>query len=301
MKTAIKINSQYHGWSIRRFLRTNFSYLSQDVIHKNIRTGDIRINQKKIKIDDCIQVGDILNIWDKLLEPKNTKEIPDRGQYSFLSDLLLESNRSFFCFNKPAGLAVQGGTGLKTNLNYLANGLMKEYDDKFQSHIVHRLDRATSGVCLLATNHFDANLLGNLFSHRLVQKHYVAICQNIGNGIELEDNQEGVLEDLIDDRKSVTKYLVKKVDDDLALVYFFPVTGRKHQIRIHANRYLWPILGDKVYNEVEVNSEKGNKYMFLHAKNIIFELYDQKFDIVASLPNHFSSFTQFFPNNGDLK
>lgn len=294
MKKQFPILPLYHNYSIRRYLRTHFPHLSQDNIHKSLRNGDIRINGTKIDIDFVLQQGDILYIWDALISSNidiscnNTKLFSQAYEYAFLKPLLIAQRKDIWCFNKPSGLAVQGGTGLHTNMNYLLSGMMYTFNIDYKPHIVHRLDKGTSGCCLFATNTIYASAIAVLFENRAIKKHYIAICQYIpGEEDLLNIKPYGTISDNIDDQESITEYKLEYVFTidaiinnytkqtekiTLALVSFFPKTGRKHQIRKHAASLNWPILGDSIYNPLHdiENASISYPQLCLHAKAISY-------------------------------
>lgn len=327
MKIEIKISEEFSQWSIRRYVRTQFPHLSQEAIHKAIRTGDIRVNGLKIKIDHIINQDDVLMIWDKLLVPLEKQVISSAKEYAFLKKHILAKNSDFWCFNKPAGLAVQGGTGLKTSLSYLSTGLM--YDDVsnkkvysssqkddsgegFRPYVVHRLDRFTSGICLMATNPITAGELGKLFAQRSIKKHYLAVCEKPADYDDATSSTfalKGVIKDRIEDREAITEYNVESIDQNYAVISFYPVTGRKHQIRLHASKYLWPIIGDKLYNpaaddesenDIPDNNDKRRsnknieknmpKNMLLHAYSVKFVYKGKEYSFEAPVPDYFRKY-----------
>lgn len=501
MKKQYIIHEHYHHYTIRRYIRTKFPHLSQNRIHKSIREGDIRINGAKTHIDAILYVNDKVSIWDVLLHDESDfgTHLSQSHEYAFLRDTLVAKRNDLWCFNKPHGLAMQGGTNLKTNMCQLLTGWMDQYDyvetvedassrksddntksvikdtsassantksvdtnnatvslsrdnnrqvnvspltadnntnneydvskqdqtvntidadhtsaisnsthlageNKSKSainttanhvtkahkisteanhtsnstsshseisqqahnsstsarckpHIVHRLDRNTSGCCIFATNSVSANILSRAFENHLIKKHYVAICE-----VFADIPTKGRIEFDIDGQSACTDYVVEQImeytydkklntyvkadtathdnasdtiealDQDtstdraksadtehditamnsdssqysdthteynnsvnvttndssqseehssdtvqhaasrtsdntikLALISFYPTTGRKHQLRKHITALGCPILGDELYNP-------GTKYpyMCLHAKSISF-------------------------------
>ncbi len=149
MKKHYIIDIQYQNYTLRRYLRTKFPHLSQDRIHKSIRKGDIRINGLKTHVDAILHFNDTLNIWDTLLNTDVAQDLSKQHEYGFLKDKLIERRNDVWCFNKPQGLAMQGGTNLKTNMCQLLTGWMNQYtyiprhfDDKnlADTHISRHID-----------------------------------------------------------------------------------------------------------------------------------------------------------------
>lgn len=297
MKKQFSITKFHDNYSIRRYLRTQFPHLSQDTIHKSLRNGDIRVNNMKVGMDCVLYKDDIVAIWEMLLIENESNEIDcvsKPHEYAFLKPLLLDKREDLWCFNKPSGLAMQGGTGLKTNMNYLVSGMMHAENVAYKPHIVHRLDKGTSGCCLFATNSMYASALTKLFAIRAIKKHYIAICQYMSSEKDILSNRNyGIIDHNIDGQEAITEYKLEytfTIDTinneqnkqvELALISFFPKTGRKHQIRKHAASLNWPILGDDIYNI----SDETTMYpsMCLHAKAISYNPINQTKDNIAMI------------------
>lgn len=273
MKKDYKITKQYANFTIRRFIRTQFPHLNQSVIHKSLRNGDIRINNGKALIDHILTENDTINIWSVLTQPPFITQTSQPHQWEFLEELIIDRTDDYWCINKPYGLAVQGGTGLKTSVNYLLTGWMKQHDQT--PHIVHRLDRHTTGVLLVSTNPISAHKLCSLFEQRHIHKHYLAICQT-----HKDLPSTGTIEYDIDHQTAITQYQIEQEYDQYKLISFYPVTGRKHQIRKHAAYIGAPICGDTLYYP---NSQHDK--LCLHAKTISC---DQEFSFkyTATLHDH---------------
>lgn len=291
MKIAIKIQNYQVGYTIRRFIRTTFPFLSQTLIHKALRTGDIVVNNKKTSLDYILQTNDQVSIWDKLTIPAHTSEVSQKHEYRFLQDYLIAKTADMWVFNKPQGLAMQGGTNLTTSLDYLLSGWMEQ--DYCTPHLVHRLDKNTSGVCLVATSSHAANELAQLFARKQIHKTYIAVCQNKTNK-QFMLNQTGSFVNDIDGKKALTHYTIKGIDihNKTLVIAFEPITGRKHQIRLHASGNDLPILGDIYYND-----DCKHALLHLHAYKITSKVDTELFPIFtyqAELPKHLAYVAPFF-------
>lgn len=296
MKKIIIIDQSYNQFTIRRFLRTQWPHLSQDRIHKSLRKGDILINNKKANIDQIIYEHDALSIWDKLLiEPEN--HIAHKTQFEFLKPFLIDRLDNMWVFNKPYGLAVQSGTNVKISLDFLLSGWMSEYD--CQPYLVHRLDKNTSGIYLVATNSKASYELGSLFANRQIKKKYVALCHNY-SPTQFTRGETGKFKEDINGKKALTEYKVlgllrnNETKQHMLLMEFTPITGRKHQIRQHCLMHSIPIFGDKTYymHENDIN----NQPMHLHALQIACEIDTgliKPFCYRAPLPKHMEQFSNF--------
>lgn len=296
----ISIQNQYPQ-SIRRFLRTNFPHLSQALIHKSIRNKDVLVNNEKVEIDQQLKVDDIVQVWSRLTE-HDQYEVSQRHQYKFLETCLMDRTDYMWVLNKPAGLAVQSGTNVKTSLDYLLTGWMVEYNAK--PHLVHRLDKKTSGVILVATSSIASYQLASLFANRKIHKTYLALCLNLSGKI-FTLYQTGMLKERIDGREALTRYKVMGVIDNMLLMEFYPLTGRKHQIRIHCAMYSIPIVGDPLCDTEEYQLAMNNVVyskkiivgsMYLHAYKIKSETTTnllRPFSYQAALPECFLRFRSF--------
>ena len=260
----------------------------QSLIQKDLRKGLIKVNDKKSPSNYRVQEGDILQLSKDYseLKPKQTTE-PNKRDLERLKKSIIFSDINFFIINKWNKIAVQGGSGLKTNLDdilYHAN--------LFDSRplLVHRLDRDTSGILIFALNRPSAKHFSDLFSKRKINKTYEAII--IGN----PDCNEGIMNNDIeeDDQtyKAETKYkVIKRLSEDLTHIELNPTTGRKHQLRIHCKLNGFPILGDNKYYLPVSKVYKNENNLFLHAKKIEFkDPADEAVKVEANLPNHFFNY-----------
>jgi 23S rRNA pseudouridine955/2504/2580 synthase len=260
----------------------------QSLIQKDLRKGLIKVNDKKSPSNYRVQEGDILQLSKDYseLKPKQTTE-PNKRDLERLKKSIIFSDINFFIINKWNKIAVQGGSGLKTNLDdilYHAN--------LFDSRplLVHRLDRDTSGILIFALNRPSAKHFSDLFSKRKINKTYEAII--IGN----PDCNEGIMNNDIeeDDQtyKAETKYkVIKRLSEDLTHIELNPTTGRKHQLRIHCKLNGFPILGDNKYYLPVSKVYKNENNLFLHAKKIEFkDPTDEVVKVEANLPNHFFNY-----------
>ena len=196
---------------IDRFLRNHFGQIPQSLIEKNLRNGRIKLNKKKIKSSKKIQFNDKIELYNfefkKIIKQNKEKFNPSNEIIKENEDLIIENNDNFVVLNKQSGISVQGGTKSKKNIIdiFAKSNLFR--DEKPYS--VHRLDKDTSGVFIIAKNRETAQLLTSLFRLRKVYKTYLAIC----NG-ELILNDKGILkDDLI--RFENKKKLLKKLKQNM--------------------------------------------------------------------------------------
>ena len=290
MKKSINVEKSYNDMRIDRFIRSHLGNIPQGLIEKNLRSGKIKLNHKKVKSSQKVKAGDRINIFNLNFEEKiqqiKTKFNPKKEIIKENEELVIENNDNFIVLNKASGISVQGGTKSKKNLvDIFAKSKIFEGTKPYS---VHRLDKDTSGVFIMAKTRESAQLLTSLFRLRKVHKTYLAICQGeINNNSGIWDN------DLIrydGDKKIIekAKTIFKVVDknSEASLLELKPITGRKHQLRKQLLAIGNPIFGDTKYKLS--NSNKGiNKNLMLHSYQIKFKINEVKHTYSALLPDYF--------------
>ncbi len=290
MKKIILVKTSYNNMRIDRFLRNYLGKIPQGLIEKNLRNGKIKLNQKKIKSSQKVRTDDKISFFNFNFEEKikqsKTKFNPNKEIIKQNEDLIIENNDNFIVLNKASGISVQGGTKSKKNLVDIFT--KSEIFEGSKPYSVHRLDKDTSGVFIIAKNRESAQLLTTLFRLRKVHKTYLAICQG-----EISKNSGTWEDDLIryDGGKKViekakTIYKVLDKNSEASLLELKPITGRKHQLRKQLYAIGNPIFGDTKYKLS--NSNKGiNKNLMLHSYQIKFKINDVKHTYSALLPDYF--------------
>lgn len=264
-----------------RYLKRLYQRLTQGVLEKALRKKYIQVNAIKTKSSHRIEKGDIIYIdqdqFDvELYKDCNQKKIQYSDEVKLLakkifSDYLLYECDEYIAIDKPAGLATQGGTKITLSIDDAL-----KYLHQYQLKLVHRLDKSTSGVLLIAKGHTNSSKLIQAFKERKIQKKYLSIVSNIPKqktGViknyvakDKSGNYEIVKEvkknNDINAKLAETKYKVVKSMGRYALIEFTPKTGRMHQLRVHSKSLGCPIVGDKKYGG------KPHKRMMLHATEI---------------------------------
>ena len=289
MRKSYKIDNASIGLRLDKYIKNNIGKLPQSLIEKALRKGNIKLNRKKVKSSIKLKLNDELSLYNFNYKPNNKKDKrkfqPSNKVIKENEELIIDNNQDFLVVNKDAGIAVQGGTKSKKNLIDIFSKSKLFIDTKPYS--VHRLDKDTSGVLLIAKNREMAKLLTSLFRLRKIHKIYVAICEG-----EINKNS-GLLEnDLIryeGKRKIIEKaktyYKILDKNSNFSLLELNPITGRKHQLRKQLFEIGHPICGDNKYF-----SKIPNKNLMLHAYQIKFIIKDKKFTYRALLPNYFVNF-----------
>ena len=290
MKKTINVEATYAGMRIDRFLRKHFNNIPQSLIEKNLRSGKIKLNKKKIKSSTKLQINDLIEVYNleikNIIKIKKVKFKPSDTIIKENEDFIIENNDDFIVINKQAGISVQGGTKSKKNLiDIFANSEIFK-DDKPYS--VHRLDKETSGVFLIAKNRPTAQLLTTLFRLRKVYKTYIAICHgeitikdkgSIKNNLIRYDETKKIVEN------AETYYEILDKNNNSTFIQLKPITGRKHQLRKQLFDLGHSIIGDKKYNSYKI--QKNNKNLMLHSYEIKFKMNEKKYTFRATPPEYF--------------
>ncbi len=289
MYKSYTVDSTCNNMRLDRWLRNKLGNIPQSLIEKNLRIGKIKVNQKKVRSSVKIKTDDKVYIFNfsfkEIVKQKKIKFIPSSEIIKTNENLIIDSNEDFIVLNKSAGISVQGGTKSKKNLVDIFS--KSEIFDGTKPYSVHRLDKDTSGVFIIAKNRQTAQLLTSLFRLRKVHKTYLAIC----NG-EIEKSSGEWNDELIryDNKKKIiekAKTIFKVIDKNLnaSLVEMKPITGRKHQLRKQLFNIGHSIYGDQKYKSHKSKGE--NKHLMLHSYQIRFMIKDKKYTYKALLPDYF--------------
>ena len=273
-----------------RWLRNKLGDIPQSLIEKSLRSGKIKLNKKKVKSSTKVKTNDKVDLFNfnfkKNIKQNKIKFKANNEIIKANEDLIIEDNDDFIVVNKSSGISVQGGTKSKKNLIDIFSKSKIFKDSKPYS--VHRLDKDTSGVFIIAKNRETAQILTSLFRLRKVHKTYLAICHG-----EIEKKSGEWNDKLlrIENGKKIfenakTIYKVIDKNSNSSLVEMKPITGRKHQLRKQLFNIGHSIYGDKKYKSF--NSNIGiNKNLMLHSYQIRFIIKDIKHTYTALLPDYF--------------
>ena len=272
-----------------RWIRNKIGKVPQGLIEKNLRNGKIKLNNKKVKSKHKVKSNDNVSFYNFKFETKDNKKInyqPSNKVIKEAESLIIDNNDDFIVINKSSGISVQGGTKSKKNLVDIFRDSKIFFDNK--PYTVHRLDKETSGVFIMAKNREYAQLLTSLFRIRKVHKTYLAICSG-----QLKDNVGTWKNDLIRYEKNkpiketaITNFRVLDKNALCSLVQMKPITGRKHQLRKQLSIIGHPIFGDKKYN-LNIKETNSKLNLMLHSYEIKFMIKETKFTYKASLPEYF--------------
>ncbi len=292
MNRSYKIKPIHAFMRLDRWIKNNIGKYPQSLLEKSIRKGKIKLNKKKTSSSHKLKIGDEINFhnFDYKFKPKNKNiYIPSKKNLDENEKSLIDDNDDFIVINKKSGISVQGGTKSRNNLidTFSNSTLFKDT----KPYSVHRLDKETSGVMIIAKNYSCAKLLTSLFRLRKIHKTYLAICHGIfknkkgeirGNLIKYEKEKKII-------ELAITNYNVISSNNFFSFVELKPITGRKHQLRKQLSFMGNPIVGDSKYNIIK-DRNKNEKKLMLHAYKLKFLINNKKFNFMAELPVYFNNF-----------
>jgi 23S rRNA pseudouridine955/2504/2580 synthase len=268
-----------------RWLRQDYPNLPQGIIEKLLRNKVIRVNGQRASASQSVCDRDIIKIHANLDQYRASDMAAPNWfeHWDWLKKHVLYEDTYLLALNKPAGLAVQGGSGVDLHLDGILKSLGAQQGIPYR--LVHRLDRDTSGVWVVAKTLGSAQFLTNRFRDRQIHKVYHAIIEGRlpkTSGritIPIEKKQSDAPQ-----QEASTLYQVLRTGKSAQHVELCPETGRMHQLRIHMSRMGTPIWGDTLYHSIHVKDP-----LHLHAHTIRIPLEDRMLEIQAPLPAHIQS------------
>jgi 23S rRNA pseudouridine955/2504/2580 synthase len=300
------VSAEEEGMRLDRWFKVHFPQVTFAYLNKLTRTGQVRVGAGRCKTNSRLKSGDEIRV-PPLAFDKRPADVPkedvaplSKEERRLFQSMVIHEDKDIFVLNKPAGFAVQGGTKTFQHLDGLLMGLGVELGER--PLLVHRLDRDTSGVIVVAKRRAVAASLGKLFATRNVQKTYWALTKGVPkppqgkidvalikakgpDGDRMRASKDGEEED---EQKAVTQYaVIDKASSVVAWLSLKPMTGRQHQLRAHCAHIGVPILGDNKYGgDVELPDDVENK-LHLHARRLVFpHPRGGEIDITAPLPKH---------------
>jgi 23S rRNA pseudouridine955/2504/2580 synthase len=268
------------GQRLDNFLMRYLRDVPKTHIYRLIRKGEVRVNKKRAQQDTRLEQGDAIRIPPMHREPV---EVPitvlNDQQKSWVKDVVIAENEDFLVVNKPENVSVHAGSDTRVGL---IEALRIYREDLRFIELVHRIDRATSGLLLIAKKPAMLKTLHALVRDRELQKKYhLVVFGTWPKSLNKIDTP-------VEGRDSLTTFQIMKTFDGMTLLEANLHTGRQHQIRIHAASVGYPIVGDTKYGNFEKNREFAKKYkmdsMFLHAKHLKFSWNDEVLNFDAPYP-----------------
>lgn len=279
------IDSDYSGQRLDNYLLRELKGVPKTRIYRALRKGEVRVNKGRVKADYRLQVGDIVRL-PPLRQPQATQPaIVPHFWAAQLEQGLLYEDEGLLVFNKPAGLAVHGGSGL--NFGMIECLRQMRPDDRYLE-LVHRLDRDTSGCILIARKPAILRELHRQLREKKMTKRYLGLvrgnwpknCRVVDAPLEKNIVQSGerMVRVSKEGKRSVTEFSVVERLKGATLIEARPITGRTHQIRVHCKHAGFPLLGDDKYSsdaDVAFCRQIGLKRLFLHARSLSFTLFER--------------------------
>lgn len=285
------IERDYHNSRLDKWFKAKVLNIPQSLIEKIIRKKKIKVNKKKTKTSYRVQMNDTIEVFNiseiKPIDLKKNinKYKATKKEKKTYGDFIIEDNDNFIVINKPSGIPVQGGTKSFKNITDLLSST--KYFENKKAYIVHRLDKETSGVLIIAKNREYAQLFTSLFRIRKIHKNYLAIVHGEipKNKKTLEDNLVTYQNNKKVIQKAITHLKIIKNSEKYSLLELKPITGRKHQLRKQLFDIGHSIIGDKKYNSLK--EQKNNKNLMLHSYEIKFKMNEKKYTFRATPPEYF--------------
>ena len=302
---TIFVTPDEDGMRVDRFFEARFPGLSFSHIQRIVRKGEVRVNSRRTEPKSRLVAGQAVRIPPLQLEaPKVREEAPQAMKdREFLRSITLSEDDDVLVLNKPYGLAVQGGSGVKENVDDMLEALRGQHADAQRPRLVHRLDKDTAGCLLVAKTRFAAAALAKTFRTRAARKIYWALVAGVPKPkqgrvstylAKYEDEEDSYMRIATHGEKdavhAVTYYaVVETAAQKLAWISLKPVTGRTHQLRAHMAHVGNPIIGDPKYFNIENWELPGgiqNRLHLLARRIVVPHPRGGTIDISAPLPPH---------------
>lgn len=300
----VEVSADDDDIRLDRWFRRHYPGLKHGALEKLLRTGQIRVDGKRAKASLRLSGGQELRIPPQVTMPvdeSRPREVrkPGAGEAEFVQSLVVYRDDDVIALNKPAGLAVQGGTKTTRHLDAMLDAL--RFGARERPKLVHRLDRDTSGVLLLARSAKAAARLGKAFQGRNVRKIYWALVAGVPSmeqgridmplGKLAGPRGERMMADRDEGKKAVTLYsVIEAAGKAASWLALWPLTGRTHQLRVHCAAIGHPVAGDGKYGgeAAFLPAEGVAGKLHLHARELRLPHPSGKGEIhvVADLPPH---------------
>ena len=294
MPKSYTVDDDYNDSRLDKWFKNKILNLPHSLLEKILRQNKVKVNKKKTKSSYRLQKGDLIEIYNiskfKPVDKKvKIKYLPKTKEINTYDDYIIEDNENFIVINKPTGIPVQSGTkSFKNIIDILKNS---KYFENSKPFIVHRLDKETSGVLIIAKNRKFAQLFTSLFRIRKIHKTYLAIVYG-----KVDKSLKVMRDDLIYYennkkiyQKAVSNIKIIKSNEGYSYLELNPITGRKHQLRKQLLKIGSPIIGDDKYF---LNDRKRIKIknLMLHAYKIKFMINNIQYNFKAKYNNVFEDF-----------
>ena len=296
------------GQRLDRWFRVHFPDVGYSYLQKLLRSGQVRIDGKRVQANARVEAGQQVRVPAVVRQPAKARPslVPplglSKGDRDLIEGMILFEDECVLVLNKPYGIAVQGGTGTTRHIDGLLAGMADRFGDR--PRLVHRLDRDTTGVLLVAKSRDAAAKLGRVFQTRSAAKTYWALVKGVPKppqgkveaplvkaaGPDGDRVRKALPGEQAKAMHATTHYsVIDRVAHKAAWVSLKPVTGRQHQLRAHMALIGNPIVGDNKYEGDKVLADSGiEAKLHLHARRIVIPhpAGAANIDVTAPLPEH---------------
>ncbi len=294
MPKSYTVDDDYNDSRLDKWFRNKIINIPHSLLEKILRQNKVKVNKKKTKSSYRLQTGDLIEIYDiSKFKPVDKKEkikyLPKKKEIGYYDDYVIEDNDNFIVINKPIGIPVQSGT--KSFKNIIDILKSTKYFENSKPFIVHRLDKETSGVLIIAKNRKYAQLFTSLFRIRKIHKTYLTVVYGkVDKSIKVMkddliyyENKKKIFQ------KAVSNLKIIKSNENYSFLEINPITGRKHQLRRQLLNIGCPIVGDDKYF---LNTRKRIKIknLLLHAYKIKFMINNIQYNFKAKYNYVFENF-----------
>lgn len=304
---SIRVKADETGMRVDRWFKVHFPDVGYGYLQKLLRSGQVRVDAKRVDANTRLEAGQEIRVPHAAREkPKRVETAQpntSKSDRALIESIILYEDEHVLVLNKPFGLAVQGGTGTKKHIDGMLEGMADRFGGE-RPRLVHRLDRDTTGVLLVAKTREAAAKLGRTFQTRSAAKTYWALVKGVPkppqgkveaalvkasgpDGDRVRKARPGEQEVAM---HATTHYsVVDRAAHKAAWVSLKPVTGRQHQLRAHMHLIGHPIVGDNKYEgDVNMPAENIEKKLHLHARRLVIPhpKGGKAIDVSAPLPAH---------------
>ena len=257
---SLVIPTSEDGSRLDRCIRRILGNINQGLLEKHLRSGFILLDNKKVKSSEKVKSGQLLQYSEKINFSNSTtdrklNQVSENFYKTLYDQIYIKENDNYIALNKPSGLAVQGGSGIKYNIDEM---LQYKFGKNKTPKLIHRIDKDTSGLLLVAKDQISAKKFANYFKERKILKVYLALVSPIPkiesgtiNSSLIKSGIEGNQKMIIDNdngKVAITEYKVlNDIGSRVGLIALYPKTGRTHQLRVHLESINAPIMGDRKY------------------------------------------------------
>jgi 23S rRNA pseudouridine955/2504/2580 synthase len=306
---TIEVKGSEAGVRLDRWFRLHFPDVGYSYLQKLLRTGQVRVDSRRVEASERLEAGSQVRVPKIVQEGKrqaaSSPQPPlglSKADRARIEAMILYEDEHVLVLNKPFGLAVQGGTGTKRHIDGMLAGMADRFGER--PRLVHRLDRDTTGVLLVAKHRDAAAKLGRIFQTRAAAKTYWALVKGVPKphqgkveaplvkaaGPEGDRVRKALPGEQEEAMHATTHYsVIDRVASKAAWVSLKPVTGRQHQLRAHMALIGHPIVGDNKYGgDQNLPAEQIENKLHLHARRLVLPhpFAGGKIDVTAPLPEH---------------